>query len=151
MQITSNVTNPSFTAKLKNNTVTNLIVKNMNQKQLNKFQETLKALDEVHKDDVLEFKCNRSYSKEANDGRNYYVLENTKNKEQLYWFYVDKSLKLDKGIAEVSKSSHYDYMIKEFSKIANPNDKIHKYLFHGEDENTPKKDTTKKEVLNMLV
>ncbi len=54
--ISTNTTNPSFTAKLRYNTDTADIISNMNKKQLGEFKSTLQALDKVEKGEVIEYK-----------------------------------------------------------------------------------------------
>ncbi len=54
MKITSNVSNPSFTAQFKNNKVTAELIKDMNNNQAERFNKALVKLNKMDKKDVFE-------------------------------------------------------------------------------------------------
>ncbi|MBR1942499.1 hypothetical protein IJ843_02045 [bacterium] len=56
MKITQSATSPNFTAKLKNNELTEKYINRMNNDQLSDFNKALKKLDKTHPNDTVEMK-----------------------------------------------------------------------------------------------
>ena len=81
--ISNNAANPSFTARLKNNSETTNIVKSMDSDQLKSFKSALKDLGKHHENDVFEIReTYKPGEHELDSPTQKYELVNTHNPKQ---------------------------------------------------------------------
>jgi len=125
--ISANITNPSFTAKLRYNTDTADMISKMNKTQLDEMKTTLQALDKVQKGEVIEYK--KFYSPVPN------------SKATLSMGFVNAKDET-KNVKTPWYASPNEF-IKSLKKIANPKTEEHEKIFGNTKE-------LKEEVISIL-
>ena len=139
MQITSNVSNPSFTAKLKNNEVTEALINRMSPIQMKDFRDSLVKLDKVYQNDVLELKKTGSENyPEDKMSFDYYSIFNNTKKTEVKSFVVDTSKNSKDLVAKCKDGddvkSTVNAFVNKIRDIANPKTNEHKKIFSSKQE-----------------
>ena len=127
MQITSNVTNPSFTARLKNNEITTTLINNMGHNELKEFNDALVNLKKVYPNDIIELKKGKTI-KNGYINSTQYLLVNKDKKTEVSSFSTEASQDLSKMCKADLNPCIYS-LIYSLQDIANPENLRHKKIF----------------------
>ena len=145
MNITNNVAQPSFQARLKKNTLVTQTVNKMNTKQLEQFSNALTSLSKVSPNDVVEISVDSVKSKTSKAmyawDNIYYVGVKGDKKSQVA-FKTDFAKPGEMGEAESLTPKN---LIDIMKKIADPKTEESKTVFRNREQRD-----VKKEVFEMM-
>ena len=119
MKIQSINTQPSFTATLKENAVTNNLVKKMNKRQKAEYDQTIELLSKTHKDTTIEYDvAGKDYN--ITPGGNFWLVN-------LYGFKNLNNKNLQAGNNRLSKEN----FLNTLKAVATEGTPEHKKIFNA--------------------